>query len=177
MHVSRDVIVFIKQGLSFFELPISSLSLLDPYFDYVGVNISLNDSSSLSFFNVYASFICTFSTDGRTNPFSPYVIPSSRNLHSGVFQLPSPLWNSNWYFPPPWRGSVRLGRFLCSLPLNDPYILTFLAVAPPQTSRLLPLPLSCSWEVLQNLGSDHLPILLTVPPFLWSFAPTNVSLP
>ena len=23
--------------------------------------------------------------------------------------------------------------------------------------------LSCSWEVLQNLGSDHLPILLTVP--------------
>ena len=25
------------------------------------------------------------------------------------------------------------------------------------------LTLSCSWEVIQDLGADHLPILLTVP--------------
>ena len=39
-----------------------------------------------------------------------------------------------------------------------------LAVAPPMTPPLLPhfCP-SCSWKVLQDLGSDHLPILLTVP--------------
>ena len=34
-------------------------------------------------------------------------------------------------------------------------------LAPPLTSFLLPF--SCSWEVLQDLGSDHLPIFLSVP--------------
>ena len=45
-HTSCGVIIFVRQGLTF------SLSSLDPY---VGVNISLNNSSSVSFLNVYAS--------------------------------------------------------------------------------------------------------------------------
>ena len=51
---SGGVIIFVKQSLFFFELSTSSLSLLGPYSNYVEVNISLNDSSSLSFLNVYA---------------------------------------------------------------------------------------------------------------------------
>ena len=51
---SGGVIIFVKQGLFFSELSTSSLSSLGPYSDYVEVNISLNDSSSLSFLNVYA---------------------------------------------------------------------------------------------------------------------------
>ena len=51
---SGSVIIFVKQGLFFSELSTSSLFLLGPYSDYVEVNISLNDSSSLSFLNVYA---------------------------------------------------------------------------------------------------------------------------
>ena len=51
---SGGVIIFFKHGLFFSELSTSSLFLLGPYFDYVGVNISPNDSSSLSFLNVYA---------------------------------------------------------------------------------------------------------------------------
>ena len=47
-------IIFVKQGLFFSELSTSSLSSLDPYSDYVEVNISLNNFSSLSFLNVYA---------------------------------------------------------------------------------------------------------------------------
>ena len=46
--------LFVRQSLSFTELSISSLSSLDPYSDYVGVNISLNNSSSVSFLDVYA---------------------------------------------------------------------------------------------------------------------------
>ena len=42
---------------------------------------------------------------------------------------------------------------------------------------MLSLTLSCSWEVFQDLGFDHLQILLTVSPSLRSFAPTNVSFP
>ena len=52
-HASGSVIIFVRQGLSFSELSSSYLSSLDPYSDYVGVDISLNNSSSLSFLNVY----------------------------------------------------------------------------------------------------------------------------
>ena len=53
MHVSGNIIIFIRQSLFFFEFSTSFLSSLDPYSDYVGVNISLKNSS-LSFLNVYA---------------------------------------------------------------------------------------------------------------------------
>ena len=73
---SGGVIIFVRQGLSFSELSTSSLSSLDPYSDYVGVNISLNDSSSLSFLNVYAPPIRSSPKDSRTNFFSPSILPS-----------------------------------------------------------------------------------------------------
>ena len=67
---SGGVIIFVKQGLSFSELSTSSLSSLDPYSDYVEVNISLNNFSSLSFLNVYAPPIRSSTKDSRTNFFS-----------------------------------------------------------------------------------------------------------
>ena len=70
---SGGVIIFVRQGLSFSELSTSSLSLLDPYSDYVEVNISLNDSSLLSFLNVHAP---SSPKDSRTNFFSPSILPS-----------------------------------------------------------------------------------------------------
>ena len=73
---SGGVIIFARQGLSFSELYTSSLSSLDPYSDYVEVNISLNDSSSLSFLNVYAPYIRSSLKDSRTNFFSPLIFPS-----------------------------------------------------------------------------------------------------
>ena len=50
---SGGVIIFVKQGLSFSELSTSSLSLLGSYSDYVEVNISVNDSSSLLLLTAY----------------------------------------------------------------------------------------------------------------------------
>ena len=73
---SGGVIIFVKQSLSFSELSTSSLSSLDPYFDYVKVNISLNDFSSLSFLNVYAPPIRSSTKDSRTNFFSLSILPS-----------------------------------------------------------------------------------------------------
>ena len=79
----------------FSELSTSSLSLLDPCSDCVGVNISLNNSSSLSFLNVYAPVICSSSTDGRTDSFSPSTLSSSRNLFIlGDFNCHHHLWDS-----------------------------------------------------------------------------------
>ena len=73
---SGGVIIFVKQSLSFSELSISSLSSLDPYSDYVGVNISLNNFSSLSFLNVYAPPIRSSTKDSRTNFCSLSILPS-----------------------------------------------------------------------------------------------------
>ena len=66
---SGGVIIFVKQGLFFSELSTSSLSLLGPYSDYVEVSISLNESSSLSFLNVYGPPIRSSTKDSRTNFF------------------------------------------------------------------------------------------------------------
>ena len=70
------VIIFVKQCLFFSELSTSSLSSLGLYSDYVEINISLNDSSSLSFLNVYAPPIRSSTKDSRTNFFSLSILPS-----------------------------------------------------------------------------------------------------
>ena len=72
---SGGVIIIVRQGLFFSELSISSLSSLDPYSDYVEVNISLNNSSLLSFLTVYALPIRSSPKDSRTNFFSSSILP------------------------------------------------------------------------------------------------------
>ena len=48
--------------------------------------------------------------------------------------------------------------------IHPPFSIAPLAVAPPDISFApSSLAFSCSWEVLQDLGSDHLPILLSIP--------------
>ena len=73
---SGGLIIIVKQGLFFSELSASSLSLLVPYSDYIKVNISLNDSSSLSFLNGYVPPIRSSTKDSRTNFFSFSILPS-----------------------------------------------------------------------------------------------------
>ena len=110
-HARSGIMIFVRQGLSFSELSTSSLSSLDPHPDYVGFNISLNNSSSLSFFSVYAPPIRSSPMDCRTNSFSPSIFPSFRNLFipEGL-QLPSPHMGLKRYFRPSWGGSIRLGH-------------------------------------------------------------------
>ena len=75
---SLGVIIIVRQSLSFSELSTSSLSSLDLYSGYVGVNIFLNDSSLLSFFNVYAPSIRSSPKDSRNNFFSSYIFSPMR---------------------------------------------------------------------------------------------------
>ena len=143
----------------------SSLSSLDPYSDYVGINISLNKSSSVSFLNVYAPPICSSPTDGRTDSFSPSILSSSRNLFIlGDFNCHHPLWDSRGTSDP--RGEEVFDWVIsCDLLLlNDPDTPTLLHRSSPDISFApSTLAFSCSWEVLQDLGSDHLPVLLSIP--------------
>ena len=160
-HASGGVIIFVRQGLSFSELSTSSLSSLDPYSDYVGVNISLNNSSSVSFLNVYAPPpIRSFPTDGRTNSFSP----SSRNLFIlGTSIAITPSGTQEVLPTPVGRKYLSGSSSLTSSPLNDPDTPTLLHCSSPDISFApSTLAFSCSWEVLQDLGSNHLPILLSI---------------
>ena len=182
-HASGGVVIFVRQSLSFSELSSSFLSSPDPYSGYVGVSISLNNSSSLSFLNVYASPIRSSPMDGRTDSFCPSFLPFSRDLfYLGDFNCHHPLWDSRGTYDPheeevfDWVISSDL------LPLNDPDTPTLLHRSSPDISFAPSfLALSYSWEMLQDLGSDHLPIVLSVCLSLSlsprSFAPTSISLP
>ena len=143
-HASGGVIIFVRQGLSFSELSTSTLSSLDPYSDYVGINISLNNSTSLSFLNVYAPHICSSPTDGRTDSFSPSILLSSRNLFilgtsivitsSGTPELlPTPLGKKYS------TGSSPLASSPSMTLTHPPFSIAPLAVAPLLTFPLLPL--------------------------------------
>ena len=83
---SGGVIIFVTQSLFFSELSTSSLSLLGPYSNYVEANISLNDSSSLSFLNVYAPPICSSTKDSRTNFFLSLFFPPMWKRKRWIFR-------------------------------------------------------------------------------------------
>ena len=138
MNAIGGVIIFVREGLSFSTF---FLSLLDPYSDYVGVNISLNNSSLLSFHNVYAPPIHS-STDGRTDSFFCFILPSKNlfilehfNCHhpSGTQKVLSTAVGRKYLV-----GSCPLTS--CSPSMILKYLLFFIApvaVASPLTSSLL----------------------------------------
>ena len=110
-HASGGVVIFVRQDLSFSELSTSSLSSLDPYSDYVGINISLNNSSSLSLLDVYALPYSLLAI-GLQNRLLLSLHSSllQKSLHSGGLQLPSPSLGLKRYFRPPRGGSIRLSH-------------------------------------------------------------------
>ena len=105
------------------------------------------------------------STDGRTASFSPSILPSSRNFFIlGDFNCHHPLWDSRGISD--LCGEEVFDWVISSdlLPLNDPDTPTLLHRSSPDISFApSTLALSCSWEVLQDFGSDQLPILLFIP--------------
>ena len=143
---------------------------LAPTLDYVGVNISLKKFSSSSLFNVYAPPIRSSRTDCRTDFFSPSISFSSRNLFIlGYVNCHHSLWVSKGTFNP--RGEEVFDWVISSdlLSLNGPDIPTLIncssgsCFSPDISFALSSLALSFSWEMLQDLGSDHITILLTAP--------------
>ena len=114
--------------------------------------------------------VCSSPMDGRTDSFSPSILPPPQsssfwgtstaiNLSGTQEVLPTTCGEEVFY----WVISSDL------LLLNDPDIPTLLyrssgSCSSPEISFVPFLfALSCFWEVLQDLGSDHLTILLPVP--------------
>ena len=123
-YASGGLIIFVKQGLSFSELINSSLSSLDPYFDYVEVNISPNDASSISFLNVYAPLIRCSPRDSRTDSFSPlFFLFSEISSFWGIVTTITPT-GTQKVFLTPWEAIAPLAVTpLLASPLFTPLLL------------------------------------------------------
>ena len=107
MHASDGVVIFVRQGLSFSELSTSTLSSLDPYSDYVGINISLNNSSLLSYLNVYAPpLFAPPQRMAKLIPFLPPFFPPPEISSFLGLQLPSPPLGLKSHFRAPWGRSI-----------------------------------------------------------------------
>ena len=179
-HASGGVIIFVSQGLSFSELSTSSLSSLDPYSDYVGVNISLNNSFSLSFLNVYVPLFAP--PQRMAEPISslpPFFLLPEISLFWGTSIAITPS-GTQELFPTLARRKHLTG--FSPLTSSPSMTLTYTTSSGSRSSPDIffapfSLALYCSVEVLHDLGSDHLPILLSIPLSLRSFAPMSAPLP
>ena len=149
----------------------------------MGVNISLNNSSSLSLLNAYASPFRFSRTDGRTDSFSPSVLSSPRNFFIlGDFNCHHPLWDSRGISN--LRGEDVFDWIISSdlLPLNDPDTPTLLhrssgsgsspdiSFAPSPLPFLVPERCFKIWVLITY---QFFFLLLSFR----SFAPTSVPLP
>ena len=183
-HATGGVIIFVRQGLSFSKLSTSSLSSLDSYSDYAGVNISLNNFSSVSFLNVYASR--SFAPLQRVAEPIPSLPPSfppleiSSFLGTSIAITPS---GTQEVLPTSAGRKYSTGSSpLTSSPsmtlTHPPFSIAPLAVAPLLTSPLLLLLLP-----FLALGTGFRTWVLTTYQFFYlslslrSFAPTSVLLP
>ena len=113
--------------------------------------------------------ICSSLTDGRTDSFFPSILPSRNLFILRYFNCHHLLWHSGGTSDPRGEEVFNWAIFSDLLPLNDPNTPTLLhrstgnRSSPDISFAPTSLALSCSWEVLQDLGSDHLPILLSIP--------------
>ena len=159
------------------------LSSFDPYSDYVGVNMSLTNSFSLSFLTVYAPPIHSSTKSPSPPPFF-----RQKYLHSGALQLPQSPVGLIGYFWPPWWESICLGVLLGPLPLNYPNTTT--PLYPFSGSRSSPdisfAPSSlAAGRCFRTWPLNHLQILLLVslspvfhpnkPPHFLQFSKTSVG--
>ena len=180
-HASGGVVIFVRQGLSFSELSTSSLSLLDPYSDHVGVNISFNNSSLVSFFNVYAPLFAPPQRMADPIPFLPQFFPPEISSFWGTSIAITPFGTQEVLPTPAGKKYLTGSSPLTSSPsmnLTHPlFSIAPLAVAPLLTFPLLLLllPFVAPWRCYRTLvltiyQSFYLSLSLR------SFTPTSAPL-
>ena len=182
-HASGGSIIFVRQGLSFSELSTSSLSLLDPYSDYVGVNISLNNSSSVSFLNVYAPLFVPPQQMAKPIPSLPPFFPPIEISSFWGISIAITLSGTQEMLPTPAGRKYLTGSsLLISSPSMTQTHLLF-SIAPLAVAPLLTSPLLLLLLLFLAPGRCFRTWVLTTYQFFYpslslrSFAPTSVPLP
>ena len=180
-HASGGVVIFVRQ--SFSELSTSSLSSLDPYSDYVGVNISLNNSSSVSFLNVYAPLFAPPQRMTEPIPSLPQFFPPpeiSSFLGISIAITPS---GTQKVLPTPAGKKFSTGSSLLTSSPSMTLTHLLFSIAPLAVAPLLTSPLLLLLLLFLAPGRCFRTWVLTIYQFFYlflslrSFAPTSVHLP
>ena len=176
-NLGGGVLILVKNGLSYTLLSTQSLSSLDPSSDYLAIAVKIKEAAPIHLFNVYVPPIRS-SSDSRPKSFSPFLLPSSPTTYIfGDFDSHHSSWGS--HSPEDDSGKDLFDWLLSSdlLPLNNPEHHTLLHRATGNRSSpdlsLVPARIAskCTWQTLPDLGSDYLPISITIPtsPIINSF--------
>ena len=175
-NLGGGVLILVKNGLSYTSLT-QSLSL-DPSSDYLAIAVKIKGAAPIHLFNVYVPPIRSASSDSGPKSFSPFLLPSSSTTYVfDNFNSHHSSWDS--HSPENQSGKDLFDWLLSSdlLPLNNPEHHTLLHRATGNRSSpdlsLVPARIAskCTWQTLPDLGSDHLPISITIPtsPIINSF--------
>ena len=171
-NLGGGVLILVKNGLSYTSLSTQSLSSVDPSSDYLAITVKIKGAAPIHLFNVYVPPIRSSSSDSRPKFFSPFLLPSFPTTYIfGDFNSHHSSWDSH---SPEDHSDKDLFDWLLSsdlLPLNNPEHHTLLHRATGNRSSpdlsLVPARIAskCTWQTLPDLGSDHLPISITIPNF------------
>ena len=163
-NLGGGVLILVKNGLTY-----TSLSSLDPSFDYLAITVKIKGASPIHLFNVNVPLIRSSSSDSRLKSFSPFLLPSSPTTYIfGDFNSHHSFWDS--HSPEDQSGKDLFDWLLSDLiPINNPEHHTLLHRATGNHSSpdlsLIPVQIAskCTWQALPDLDSDHLPISITIP--------------
>ena len=168
-NLGGGVFTLVKNGLTYSSLSTQSLSSIDPSSDYLAITVKIKGASPIHLFNVYVAPIRS-SSNSRPKSFSPFLLPSSSTTYIfGDFNGHHLSWDS--HSPEDQSGEDLFNWLLSSdlLPLNNPEHHTLLHRATGNRSSpvlfLVPARIAskCTWQTVPDLGSDHLPISITIP--------------
>ena len=138
-HASGGVIIFVRQGLYFTELSTSSLYSLDPYSDYIGVNISLNNSSSLSNLNVMLFLFALLRPIAEPTTFFPPFFPPTEIFSFWGTSTAIALFCTQKVLLTPVRRKYSIGSSplisFPSMPLTRGYLFEFFRATCPEESH------------------------------------------
>ena len=169
-NLGGGVFILVKNGLTYTSLSAQSLSSLDPSSDYLAITVKIKGASPIHLFNVYVPPIRSSSSDSRPKVLLTLSLTIIHYyLFFGDFNGHHSSWDS--HSPEDQLGKDLFDWLLSSnlLPLNNPEHHTLLYRATDNRSSpdlsLVPAQISskCTWQIVPDLGSDHLPISITIP--------------
>ena len=167
-NLGKGVLILVKNGLSYTSLSTQSLSSLDPSSDYLAIAVKIKGATPIHLFNVLP--IHSSSSNSCPKSFSPFLLPSSPTTYIfGDFNSHHSSWDSHSLEDQSGKDLFDWLRSSDLLPLNNPehYTLLYRATGNRSSPDLSLVPAriasKCTWQTLPNLGSDHLPISITIP--------------
>ena len=169
-NLGVGVLILVENGLTYTSLSTQSLSSLEPSSDYLAIAVKIKGARPIHLFDVYVPPIRSSSSDSRPKSFSPFLLPSSPSTYIfGDFNCHHSSWDS--HSPEDQSGKDLFDWLLSSdfLSLNNSKHHTLLHRATENRSSpdlsIIPARIAskCTWQTLPDLGSDHLPISITIP--------------